>query len=191
MTPLLLQCESFRELGGWTVETQSTRQIGSSYVMAHGCGVPVADAWTEVEIVEEGRYAVWARTRNWNAVWTPRAAAGRFQVLVNGAPLAGELGTGEAAWHWQKAGEIDLPAGTVRLALHDLTGFNGRCDALWLGCASPQGTAPSAPPNLPQGPCGLADPAAIEDDAAFYDLVVVGGGVAGACTAIAANRLGL
>lgn len=185
--------------------------------MAHGCGVPVADAWTDVEIAENGRYAVWARTRNWNAVWTrcaspqgggaklaipdanlPQApgglavpAAGRFQVLVNGVPLAGELGTGDAAWHWQKAGEIDLPAGTVRLALHDLTGFNGRCDALWLGCASPQGTAPSVPPNLPQGPCGLADPAAIEDDAAFYDLVVVGGGVAGACTAIAANRLGL
>ncbi|MBQ6925764.1 MAG: FAD-dependent oxidoreductase [Kiritimatiellae bacterium] len=187
MTSLLIQCESFRELGGWTVETQSTRQIGSSYVMAHGYGVPVADAWTEVELAEKGRYAVWARTRNWNAVWTPRAA-GRFQVLVNGAPLAGELGTGEAAWHWQKAGEIDLPAGTARLALHDLTGFNGRCDALWLGCASPQGTAPS---NLPQGPCGLADPSAIEDDATFYDLIVVGGGVAGTCAAIAANRLGL
>ena len=183
MTSLLIQCESFRERGGWTVETQSTRQIGSSYVMAHGYGIPVADAWTEVEIAEEGRYAVWARTRNWNAVWTPRAA-GRFQVLVNGVPLAGELGTGEAAWHWQKAGEIDLPAGTARLALHDLTGFNGRCDALWLGCASPQDAAPPAPPDLPQA-------AGVIEDGGDYDLVVVGGGVAGTCTAIAANRLGL
>ena len=92
-----VECESFPTLGGWTLETQSTRFIGSSYLMAHGYGVPVADAETDVEIPASGRYAVWARTRNWNAVW-PRngadgapVAAGRFQVLVNGSPLVAEL----------------------------------------------------------------------------------------------------
>ena len=43
-----VECESFARLGGWTVETQSTRQIGSSYVMAHGFGTPVQDAETEI-----------------------------------------------------------------------------------------------------------------------------------------------
>ena len=82
--------------------------------MAHGMGVPVADAETEVEIPEAGRWTVWAYSRNWNAVW-PRMgadskpiAAGRFQVLANGMPLTAELGTGDANWHWTKAGEIDL-----------------------------------------------------------------------------------
>lgn len=184
MEPILLQCESFRELGGWLVETQSTRQIGSGYVMAHGYGVPVADAWTEADVPEAGHYEVWARTRNWNAVWTPRAAAGRFQVLVNGAPLEAELGTGSPEWHWQKAGEIDLPAGKARLALHDLTGFNGRCAAIWLG-----GAAPQCGPQLEQsGPSGHPAPA---DDATIHDLVVVGGGVAGVCAALSASRSGV
>ncbi len=39
-----INCESFRDFGGWVLETQSTRQIGCSYLMAHGMGVPVADA---------------------------------------------------------------------------------------------------------------------------------------------------
>ena len=205
LLPILIQCESFRELGGWTVETQSIRQIGSSYLMAHGYGVPVADAWTEVEVAEAGHYAVWARTRNWNAEWLASeeargataphsdtalpppatAAAGRFQVLVNGAPLEAELGTGDAAWHWQKAGEIDLQVGKARIALHDLTGFNGRCDALWVGLAGCDGPAPQD--------SGAARPPAVREVGAEVaaDLVVVGGGVAGTCAAISANRLGL
>ena len=187
MIPLLIQCESFLSLGGWTVETQSIRQIGSSYLMAHGYGVPVADAWTEVEVAESGHYAVWARTRNWNAEWSQSRgagasppAAGRFQVLVNGAPLEAELGTGDAAWHWQKAGEIDLPAGKARIALHDLTGFNGRCDAIYL-----------APPETTPPLLHSQTPPLLHSQTTPYDLIVVGGGVAGTCAALSANRLGL
>ena len=43
---IFLECESFDRLGGWTVETQSMRQLGSSYVMAHGYGRSVEDAVT-------------------------------------------------------------------------------------------------------------------------------------------------
>ena len=80
-TSVFVECENFQKLGGWTVETQSMRQLGSSYVMAHGYGKPVADAVTEVEIPEGGKYTLWARTRNWNAEWT-KGAAGRFAVIV-------------------------------------------------------------------------------------------------------------
>ena len=93
--PIQILCESFRDLGGWKLETQSTLRLGCGYLMAHGLGRPVADAWTTAEIPAAGRYAVWARTRNWNATWT-RGAAGRFRILVDDAPLAAELGAGGA-----------------------------------------------------------------------------------------------
>ena len=60
MNGFLLRCESFRERGGWVLDTQSTLQLGCGYLMAHGLGVPVADAVTEIEIPSAGRYAVWA-----------------------------------------------------------------------------------------------------------------------------------
>ena len=187
--PILLECENFAELGGWTVETQSMRLLGSSYVMAHGYGVPVADARTRVELAP-GAYAVWAYTRNWNAEWTgangaAECAAGRFRVLVDGAAIGGELGTGAGDWHWQKAGDFETKGGTVELALRDLTGFNGRCDALYLAASSE--TPPRPTPEWRREMRGLS----VRDCGRDYDLVVVGGGMAGTCAAIAANRLGL
>ena len=74
------------------------------------------------------------------------------------------------------------------MALHDLTGFEGRCDAIVLA------TSPDAPPNA--GPemgafrrrlLGIPEKPA---DGGNYDLVVVGGGIAGMCTAMSAARLG-
>ena len=99
-----VECESFRDLGGWVVDPHSMRQIGSSYVMAHGCGKPVRDAVTTATFPVAGRYAVWARTRNWNAVWT-KGAAGRFQVIVDGKALPTELGTNGKDWESQRLRE--------------------------------------------------------------------------------------
>ena len=133
---LFVECENFEKLGGWVVETQSMRQLGSSYVMAHGYGVPVEDAFTHISPSKNGDYVLWARTRNWNAEWT-KGAAGRFKVAVGTEknPFAWEseeLGVGDKAWHWQKAGVVRLVKGTEYVVrLHDLTGFNGRCDALY------------------------------------------------------------
>ena len=141
---LYVECESFRDLGGWIVDPHSMRQIGSSYVMAHGYGTPVKDAVTTAKFPAEGRYAVWARTRNWNAVWT-KGAAGRFQVVVDGKTLPAELGMLGKDWDWQLAGHVDLKAGVpVEIRLRDLTGFNGRCDALWFTTDSQ-----ALPPNEP------------------------------------------
>ena len=39
---LLLDAESFSNLGGWVVDQQSMDQLGSPYLMAHGLGEPVA-----------------------------------------------------------------------------------------------------------------------------------------------------
>ena len=43
---LLVETESFTEKGGWCVDQQFMDQMGSPYLIAHGMGVPVADAST-------------------------------------------------------------------------------------------------------------------------------------------------
>ena len=68
MNQYFIEAESFKNLGGWAIDQQSMDQMGSPYIMAHGLGVPVADAETEID-VSAGRYAVWAHTRDWTAVW--------------------------------------------------------------------------------------------------------------------------
>ena len=171
---LLVEAESFDNVGGWVTDSASVRQMGSAYLMAHGYGRPVADATTSLEIPEDGTYTVWARTRNWNAEWT-KGAAGLFQVKV-GDFVSRELGTGPKAWHWEKLGTVALEKGRTPAALHDLTGFNGRCDALFLS------TDPQAKPVRRE---------VVTDCPAVYDLIVVGGGVPGTCTAISAGRYGL
>ena len=190
---IFLECESFDRLGGWTVETQSMRQLGSSYVMAHGYGRSVEDAVTAVKAPEAGEYTVWARTRNWNAEWT-KGAAGKFLVSVASKEKAGgkwnsaTLGADSVGgWHWQRAGTVKLEKGfRYEVRLHDLTGFSGRCDALYL---TTEGTVP---------PSGGAELDAwrhertgvkVIDCAKTYDLIVVGGGMAGACAAIAVAEL--
>lgn len=171
-----VECENFETLGGWTVETQSMRKLGSSYLMAHGYGVPVPDAVTTVKIPAAGRYVVWAKTRDWAAEWRKGrgTAPGRFEIHI-GDWTSGELGAEGRDWHWVAAGEVELAAGAARVALHDLTGFNGRCDALVFASA---GEVPSEapPPSVPV------------DDPVEYDLVVVGGGVSGSTAALAASR---
>ena len=45
-TTVLVEAESFSELGGWVIDQQSMDQMGSRYVMAHALGTAVADANT-------------------------------------------------------------------------------------------------------------------------------------------------
>lgn len=175
---IFVEAESFDSLGGWIVETQSVRQMGSAYLMAHGMGVPVADAETTVDIPDDGVYFVWARTRNWVEEWAPGKFPGRFQILINGIPLSAELGTNGRNWAWQLAGRVNLTKGKHRLALHDLTGFNGRCDVIGF-------TQSEQPPELTERHV-VSDIQTVS-----YDFIVVGGGVAGTCTALAAARSGV
>ena len=186
---LLLEAENFDDCGGWVVDQQFMDQMGSPYLLAHGLGDPVRDAVTAALFPSAGTYRVWVRTRDWVAPWKAPGAPGRFQVLVNGKPLATTFGTEGAAWHWQDGGAIDVPA-QAKVALHDLTGFEGRCDTI-LFCKD----AKFRPPNeraalekFRRESLGLPD---VPEDGGRYDLVVVGGGIAGTSAAISAARAGL
>ncbi len=185
---LWLEAEAFDALGGWVIDQQSMDQMGSAYVMAHGKGIPVADAVTKCAIPEDGEWTVWVRTRDWTAPWKRGTPGGTFRVVIDGRALPETLGTNGAAWAWQKAGTTALKKGPATIALHDLTGFNGRCDALYL-TSDPQAKPENEPDKLAAFRRAITK-TVCQDDPVVYDLAIAGGGVSGICTAIAAIRTG-
>ena len=182
----LIEAESFIDKGGWVTDPQFIEQMGSVYLMAHGMGRPVENALSDVAVHDGGSYHIWARTTDW--VPGPWDAPGQFKVAVNGRELPEIMGL-QAGWQWAYAGSADLHSGINSLELIDLTGFNGRCDAIFLSKefeAPPddfeelqewrreRDVRPVAPETIKQ-----------------YDLVVVGGGLAGCAAAIAASEQNL
>jgi hypothetical protein len=186
---ICLEAEQFADLGGWDLDQQAMDVMGSPYLLAHGLGVPVRDAVTAVRIPAAGTYRLWVRTRDWVAPWNASGAPGRFQVLVDGKPLGETFGSRGADWHWQDGGTVQLPA-EFKLALHDLTGFEGRCDAVLLTSdlqfRPPDGGEPLA--KFRRAALGLPES---PEEGGTYDLVVVGGGIAGTAAALSAARQGL
>ena len=186
---ILVEAESFARLGGWVVDQQSMPAMGSPYLLAHGLGVAVEDAVTTVDIQREGRYRIWVRTRDWAARWSRQGSPGRFKVAVNGQPLSTLFGTEGDEWHWQDGGTVTLHRGGNELRLHDLTGFDGRCDAIYI-----TSDTLSAPPSSSEAMARLRQRLTPVGRRAKrvgpYDLVVVGGGIAGCCAAVSAARLG-
>ena len=187
----------FADKGGWTVEQQFIHQMGSSYLLAHGIGVaPVADAKTSFHVETEGEYTLFVRTKNWTKYWSDGPTPGIFQVLVDGIADGETFGTGLSAstgnvsteWIWQKGGTVRLSEGVHEIALHDLTGFDGRADAIYLTRSGDiPGDSLEVYKSMREAFLGEET---IEDKGDF-DFVVVGGGIAGECAAISAARLGL
>lgn len=184
---LWVEAETFTTKGGWVLDQQFMDLMGSPYLMAHGMGVPVADALTSVNIPEKGIWHVYVRTFNWTSPWTDKEGPGAFKVKIDGKLLKTVLGTKGDCWQWQYAGKVSLKPGQTTLALCDLTGFNGRCDAIYL-TTDTGAVLPSDKEGLALfRRCRLNLP---EPKTKKHDFVVVGGGIAGMCAAVAAARLG-
>ena len=181
---MIIEAEDFRDLGGWLIDQQSMNVMGSAYVMAHGMGVPVADAVTVFALDGDKTYYAWVRTRNWTAVWGRGQAGGVFTLKVNGNELENTLGNGSTEWDWQYAGEFDGREGENTITLHDLTGFNGRCDAIYI--TDDPSFVPENTEEFRYDCSGV-----LGEDMGEFDLVVCGGGLAGICMAITAIREGL
>ena len=181
---VLIEAEQFDDYGGWVDDSQFMDQMGSPFLLAHGLGTPVKDATTTVRLPAAGTYRVWVRTRDWVAPWKAPGAPGRFQVLVDGKRLETTFGTEGAAWHWQDGGQIVIDKQEVVVSLHDLTGFEGRCDAILLAAVPPAARdadadfiPPNKDPEMTAWRHKLLKLPEKTEQAGPFDLVVVGGAV--------------
>ena len=173
---VLVEAESFNEKGGWVLDQQFMDQMGSPFLLAHGIGKPVQDASTEVMIPKKGTWHVYARTWNWCSPWKMKEAPGRFKIAVNGAVLDNELGMG-TQWDWEYAGSVEIKNKSNSVALKDLTGFEGRCDAI-LFTKDKNVVIPNRKEDLSAFRKQLLNIPAKPEDGGYYDLVVVGAGTA-------------
>lgn len=185
---LLVEAESFDRKGGWVVDQQFMDLMGSPYLMAHGMGVPVEDASTTISFPEDGTYYVFVRTYNWTSPWYDGKGPGKFTLAVDNKKLPVVLGDEGKQWMWQPAGTVSVKAGNSSLTLKDLTGFNGRCDAIYFTTEKGQ-LPPAQATQLTDFRKKMLDIPA-EPEQYSYDVIVTGGGIAGMCAAAAASRLG-
>ena len=186
---LFIEAESFSNKGGWKVDQQFMDLMGSPYLLAHGMGVPVDDASTEVTFPEKGEYYVYVRTYNWTSPWKKGEGPGKFSLSVGGKKMTSPLGAEGSAWMWQIAGKVSVKNLKTVIKLHDLTGFDGRCDAIYFTTEAGK-MPPSDVKELEafrRQALGLPDEAPVAGE---YDLVVVGAGIAGMSAAVSAARLG-
>ncbi len=185
---VLIEAESFENPGGWKLDTQFIEIMGSPYMLAHGLGRPVEDATTTVDLPSPGKYHVFVRTKDWVGKWDAPGSPGKFQLSVDGEIHSHTFGATGADWHWEVGGSFTTDKKRISLGLHDLTGFDGRCDAILLSKDA------ASPPNdstvlsawrrqllgLPETPI----------EKSGYDLVVIGGGYSGIGSALSAARMG-
>lgn len=183
-----VETELFEDKGGWINETQFVDQMGSPYLMAHGLGQPVKDAHTTVEFPETGEYHFWVRTKDW--VPTDMEGPGKFRVLINDIPYGPLFGAdGIKSWHWVYGGTVEIGDRQIRLSLKDLTGMNGRCDVI---CFSKEKIVlPDALTDIEDLRYKNISVSPQPQKLGRFDLIVVGGGVAGICAAVQAARLGV
>jgi len=188
-TSILIEAESFSKKGGWVVDQQFMDLMGSPYLMAHGMGKPVEDAEMTINFPETGDYNVYVRTYNWTSPWFKGEGPGKFYLKFNGEILGHVLGNSGNEWYWQKVGKINIKKKLNFITLQDLTGFNGRIDAIYFTKND------NPPPNEPRSLCQFRkQELKLSEEplkAGKFDLVIVGGGVAGTTAAISAARLGM
>ena len=187
---LFVEAESFSVKGGWQVDQQFMDVMGSPYLLAHGAGVPVEEASAQVRLPGKGEWHLFVRTFNWVSPWYDGEGPGKFKVAVDGDELSETLGAAGSKWMWQYAGSFETASRNISVALKDMTGFDGRCDALYFSRVKN--------PELPEDVAGMRELRSrlirnfnVPSDKGQYDLVVAGGGVAGMCAAVAAARQGL
>lgn len=176
-----LRLGAFHDVGGWAADMICGAGEVKDRLLAHGLGMPVADAVGVVDGGAGGSFRLWVWTKDWVAPHGP----GRFQVLVNGIAADKVFGIGSGEWGWVDGGVVKLRKGQNEVRLHDLTGFDGRCAGI--AFAPIDSTAADVEHAWAEQEARQLCNREVVD----FDFVVVGGGYAGMCAAVAAARDGV
>ena len=182
---LWLEAEGFADYGDWRLDTQFTHKMGSAYLLAVGVLKPIEAARTTVRIPSAGTWRVWARTKD----WLPEHSPGTFTISVGGTRGATLGASKKEGWRWEQAGEFALPAGETEVALVDLSGAFGRCDAL-LFTSDLSYVPPDGAEDVVAARAKFLGESTAVADGGMSDVVVVGSGTAGMGAALAAARAG-
>jgi hypothetical protein len=187
--PILLEAENFDNKGGWFVDPQFYDQMGSFYLLAHGLGIPVKNASTHITVEKSGQFYVYVRTRNWVGDWfeNDEYSPGKFQIAINGKILDKTFGEKGKQWSWQPGGTVRLTSGKNKIELIDLTGFDARCDAI----VFTEMKNDKVISNIEELKRIRMHKYQSKIHGKEYDLIVIGGGIAGISASISAARRGL
>lgn len=116
---------------------------------------------------------------------------GKFTISIDSDTLPTVLGQdGNSSWHWVYAGVSMIKQPEITLSINDLSGFEGRVDAIYLTQKN-NDQPPTSKDTLELFRRKMLHLPKDPKEAGTYDLVIAGGGVAGTCAAIQAARLGL
>ncbi|MBT6763913.1 MAG: FAD-dependent oxidoreductase, partial [Prolixibacteraceae bacterium] len=184
---VLIEAENFDSKGGWVVDQQFIPSMGSPYLLAHGMGEPVENASTVVNFPESGRYYFWVRTKDW--VPDRPETPGTFKIIFDEKEYKKTFGVNDG-WQWILAGRVKIGSSNqLKVELKDETGFEGRCDAIYF--SKDKNDFP--PFELEEMTAWRKDKLGIPppENAGEFDLIVVGGGLAGCGAAVAAARQGV
>ena len=184
---LFLEAESFEKKGGWSIDQQFMDLMGSSYLIAHGLGTPVDDATTTANFPQTGTYYIYVRTYNWTSPWYTGDGPGKFTLTIDGQSVKTELGTTGNSWMWQEAGKINIKNTQVKIGLRDLSGFDGRCDAIYF-TTNKDILLPVSDKALQEFRNNALKIPSKPQSAGSFDFVVIGGGNTAMDTARAAKR---
>lgn len=184
-TVIWKQAIQFNDCGGWAQDCQFIEQMGFAYLLATGLGTPIDDAVTTVSVSSAGSYRLWVRCKD----WYPADSPGRFQVAINDEIPPIDFGKAETSeWLWVDGGEFDLEAGETTIRLLDQTGWWSRCDAVVL--SSDTNFRPSDDLSVLQEQRQEFGAILVPLEVKPYDVVVIGGGLAGVAAGVSAARHG-
>lgn len=187
MQKIWIDALAFENTGGFIFDTQFVREMGQGYLLANGVGEPIAPASTRFVLNEEGKYRIHVRTKNWNNEYTPDGIV----VSVDGVKsehICAEMRS--QGWYWEIAGDFELTAGTHTLEVADTKGWFGRFAAVIITNDFDFTPSPEVK-RLQRQRWEMLGGKPETVHLGNFDFTVVGGGVAGIVTAVAAARYGV
>lgn len=182
-----IQALEFKDFGGFIPETQFVREMGEGYLLANAVGIPVKPATTIFATEKAGYYRIFVRTKNWCVGFAPDG----ITISVDGKKtdkICGKMNVNR--WIFEIAGDFWLEPGEHTLSITDTDGWFGRFASVII-TNDYEFTPPIEIEKIKTLRRKIRNEINQPIEKGSFDAVIVGGGVAGIVTAIAAARMGL